>query len=132
MTMIKEALDASNLAYQQEIEIIEATKTLTSLESKISMMESDALAKVSQEVDDKGKAKYSNDTTRKAAALQLLPSYPEYKELDEQLTLAKDVLSTLRAGYNKALREVSIYRSFAKEYSELQKSEDIEKVLNNQ
>ena len=83
--MATQLFELPYIAYDSNVEIVEMTKALGRLKSRLQLIEDKFLIGVSNAVDEKGKLKYSNQSVREAEMRKLLARDSDYLELKGQI-----------------------------------------------
>jgi hypothetical protein len=72
-------------SYDTSVEVLELTKALNRLKERIRIIEDKKTIEVANEVDEKGKPKYSNQSVRDAETRLRLDGNEDYQELKNQV-----------------------------------------------
>lgn len=99
---------------QQQRDILDLTNSRLESEEQKSRLEMQIYVEVSEEVDDSGKKKYSNETTRKAETNQRLESMGEYTDLENVSKTAKNSIDEKKIVLERQLNEFSAYKALAR------------------
>lgn len=85
MKIIEKLLELPDTIKRVKTSIVELTTKLGDLKMELKRWELLTLNNIASEVDDKGKAIYSNEAKRQGRLLELQKNDPEYLQLEEKI-----------------------------------------------
>lgn len=113
--MIKERLlDLPNEIENKKTTLLAMQTHLRNEKEKLQMWELTELASISSEVDENGKAKYSNDTKRKAELQRRIDISEEYADIEELVKKLEGKVDILNIQLEKLLNEQGNLRAICR------------------
>ena len=100
-----EFLTISNRITEITAEIYDVNKQLDSLYKEKTLISSEITLKISSELDESGKKKYSNQQMRRAALVIQLSGNSKYLEIQAEIAKLRDVIHQFRLNLQKLNNE---------------------------
>lgn len=95
MQIKEKLLELPDTIKRVKTSIVELTTKLGDLKMELKRWELQTLNEISSEVDDKGKAIYSNEAKRQGRLLELQKDSPEYLQLEEKIKYLEQKINEL-------------------------------------